>query len=198
MTGFLNVSSPMFPVTKADIRKMGVGGLLMEIISRPQPRAADAEPVAPEVALSSCWQRPLFAHGQQQIAAGLEGQADPAPYGRGSAAKPARWPGHRRYRPSGGEAEAALAGLDLRFVHNPAFAEGLASPSKAGVAAVPAGAEGVIVMLGDMPRVSGSMLDRLILTLAAHPEAMAVAPNVAGQRGNPVLIARAGMPLWRG
>ena len=30
------------PVTGADIRRMGAGGLLMEIVSRPQPRAGDA------------------------------------------------------------------------------------------------------------------------------------------------------------
>jgi molybdenum cofactor cytidylyltransferase len=29
------------PVTARDIRAMGVGGLLMEIISRPQPRAGE-------------------------------------------------------------------------------------------------------------------------------------------------------------
>jgi molybdenum cofactor cytidylyltransferase len=36
------------PVTAADIRQMGVGGLLMEIVSRPQPRLASGMPVSPE------------------------------------------------------------------------------------------------------------------------------------------------------
>ena len=38
------------PVTPADIRRLGVGGLLMEIVSRPQPRSGEApadEPEAP-------------------------------------------------------------------------------------------------------------------------------------------------------
>jgi molybdenum cofactor cytidylyltransferase len=30
------------PVKQADIRRMGAGGLLMEIISRPQPRGGEA------------------------------------------------------------------------------------------------------------------------------------------------------------
>ena len=30
------------PVTSADIRRLGAGGLLMEIVSRPQPRLGDA------------------------------------------------------------------------------------------------------------------------------------------------------------
>ena len=33
------------PVTAADIRRMGAGGLLMEIISRPQPREGAVESV---------------------------------------------------------------------------------------------------------------------------------------------------------
>jgi molybdenum cofactor cytidylyltransferase len=36
------------PVTATDIRQMGVGGLLMEIVSRPQPRLGAGLPVSPE------------------------------------------------------------------------------------------------------------------------------------------------------
>ena len=39
------------PVTAADIRRMGTGGLLMEIVSRPQPRTG-GEAVAPEAVLA--------------------------------------------------------------------------------------------------------------------------------------------------
>ena len=38
------------PVTAADIRRLGAGGLLMEIVSRPQPRSGEASADEPEAA----------------------------------------------------------------------------------------------------------------------------------------------------
>jgi molybdenum cofactor cytidylyltransferase len=36
------------PVTAQDIRRMGAGGLLMEIVSRPQPRGGEASRAEPD------------------------------------------------------------------------------------------------------------------------------------------------------
>jgi molybdenum cofactor cytidylyltransferase len=41
-----------------------------------------------------------------------------------------------------------------------------------------------------MPLVTPAIIDRLIAAFAANPMAKAVAPTVAGQRGNPILIGR--------
>ncbi len=87
--------------------------------------------------------------------------------------------------------EAALAGLPLAFAHNPDFAGGLASSLKAGVAALPSGVAGALVLLGDMPRIEAALLDRLIDAFTARPLALAAAPVHAGRRGNPVLLSRA-------
>ena len=46
------------------------------------------------------------------------------------------------------QVEKALAGLKVKFVRNPDFAEGLASSVKAGIAAVPPNADA----RGDLPR----------------------------------------------
>jgi molybdenum cofactor cytidylyltransferase len=89
------------------------------------------------------------------------------------------------------EVEAALAGLEITLAHNADFPSGLASSLKVGVAALPAGASGALVLLGDMPRVSPHVLSRLANAFAARPDALAVIPVFAGQRGNPVLLARA-------
>ena len=86
--------------------------------------------------------------------------------------------------------EAALAGLDVCFVHNADYATGLASSLKAGVAAVPEASAGVVILLGDMPRVSPKILASLLAAFAARPDALAVIPTVAGERGNPVLLSR--------
>src|SRR5207245_11175614 len=58
--------------------------------------------------------------------------------------------------------DTALGRLPVERVRNPAFAEGLSSSLKRGLAALPPDIDGVIVCLGDMPLVAGRDLDRLI------------------------------------
>ncbi len=88
------------------------------------------------------------------------------------------------------DVESALAGLDASFVYNAHFASGLASSLRAGIAALPASADAAIILLGDMPRISGKVLDKLIAAYGVHPSASAVIPLFRGKRGNPVLLAR--------
>jgi molybdenum cofactor cytidylyltransferase len=179
------------PVTKADIRKMGVGGLLMEIISRPQPRAPETAPSVLQTAilvlaagrssrmgtnkLTEIWNgKPILRH---TVEAALASQRGGPLYVVA---------GHEPIR-----AKAALAGLEaLRIVENPDYAAGLSTSVRAGLAALPETAGAALIMLGDMPRITPGMIDRLILAFGDNPEAKAVVPVVAGQRGNPVLIAR--------
>src|SRR4051812_4976596 len=59
------------------------------------------------------------------------------------------------------EVRAALTGLAVRFVHNRDYAAGLASSLKAGIGALPEGAVGALVLLGDMPQITAADLDRL-------------------------------------
>src|SRR5581483_8642664 len=85
-------------------------------------------------------------------------------------------------------------GAPAQFAHNPGYAEGLACSLKIGIAALPSDAAGAIVLLGDMPAVTPALLDTLIETFRARPEALAVAPVREGRRGNPVLLSRALFP----
>ncbi|WP_245424104.1 nucleotidyltransferase family protein [Methylovirgula sp. 4M-Z18] len=84
---------------------------------------------------------------------------------------------------------ACVQGLALTCVHNADYASGLASSLKTGIAALPPDAAGVVVLLGDMPRVSAGLIDRLIDAFEAHPGA-AIIPVHQGQRGNPVVLPR--------
>jgi molybdenum cofactor cytidylyltransferase len=86
--------------------------------------------------------------------------------------------------------ERALVGLPVRIVHNPDFAQGLGSSLKAGIVAVPADADGVIVCLGDMPQVDAALIDRLIAAFDPDRGALVVVPTFEGRRGNPVLWSR--------
>jgi molybdenum cofactor cytidylyltransferase len=97
--------------------------------------------------------------------------------------------GHQRER-----VEAALAGLPIDFVHNADFADGLGTSLRAGIAALPAQVDGVIVCLGDMPQVDAAMIDRLIGALAPDKGVLIAVPAIEGKRGNPVVWSRRFFP----
>jgi molybdenum cofactor cytidylyltransferase len=86
---------------------------------------------------------------------------------------------------------AALGGLDVTFVHNPDYADGLSTSLKAGVAALAANVTGVVVMLGDMPMVTSETIIKVIAALEASPHRIAAVPVHDGEWGNPVLLSRA-------
>ncbi len=90
----------------------------------------------------------------------------------------------------GESVRARLDGLGVRFVHNPDFALGLSTSLKAGVMALPAEAKGVVVLLGDMPRVTSEVINFVIQAFEAQPQAIAAVPVYQGEWGNPVLLSR--------
>ena len=85
---------------------------------------------------------------------------------------------------------AALAGLEVTAVDNPAYEDGLSTSLKAGFAALPPASEAAVVLLGDMPRVSPGVIAGLIAAWRAAERPSAVVPTFQGQRGNPVLLSR--------
>jgi molybdenum cofactor cytidylyltransferase len=87
----------------------------------------------------------------------------------------------------GADVAAAIAGLAVTPVANPDYATGLSSSLKAGVRSLPEDCDGVLVVLGDMPRISPEHLDRLIAAFGAEEGAAVIVPVLAGRRGNPVL-----------
>ena len=92
--------------------------------------------------------------------------------------------GHERER-----VEAALAGFDVIFAHNPDYEAGLGTSLARGVAALPRGASGAIVCLGDMPGVRVEHLDRLRDAFDPEAGAAICVATHRGKRGNPVLFA---------
>jgi molybdenum cofactor cytidylyltransferase len=95
---------------------------------------------------------------------------------------------------TGHQAEAvrsALAGLDVAFVANPDFAQGLSTSLKAGLRALPGETDGALILLGDMPRIAAADLDRLIAAFADEGGEAIIAPLHDGKRGNPVVWPRA-------
>ncbi len=181
------------PVPREDITGLGVGGLLMEIVTRPQPRE---EPPHAARAIAAV----VFAAGKSSRMGGpnkLLAEIGGRPLVRivtdaalASRARPVIVvTGHQRER-----VEAALAGLPVKFVHNPNFAEGLGTSLKAGIAALPAEVDGAIVCLGDMPQVDAALIDRLVGALDPDKGALVAVPTIDGKRGNPVVWSRRFFP----
>lgn len=86
---------------------------------------------------------------------------------------------------------SALVGLDVALVANPDYAQGLSTSLEAGLRALPDGADGALILLGDMPRIAAADLDRLIAAFADAGGTEIIVPMHQGRRGNPVLWPRA-------
>ena len=177
-------------VTRADLTGMGVGGLLMEIVTRPQPRAslvADGNRNVAAVILAAG--RSTRMGGPNKLLAELNGKPLVRIVAEQALASKAQGvvvvTGHQA-----DQVERALQGLNVTFVRNPDFAEGLASSVKSGIAAVPQSADGAVICLGDMPLISAHLIDRLIETFAPDRGNLIAVPVSDGRRGNPVLWSR--------
>lgn len=181
-------------VTGGDIMDMGVGGLLTEIESRPQPRnrppgnernGALKRSVAALVLAAGRSTRmgrenkllldingkPMVNHA---IDAMLNSKVDHV------------------IVVTGHEADAvgrAIADRAVTIVYNPAFADGLSTSLAAGIDALPAEIEGVLVGLGDMPLIGPGDIDRLVAAFNPAEGRAICVPTVNGKRGNPVLFS---------
>lgn len=84
---------------------------------------------------------------------------------------------------------AALTGLSPRWVENATAHEGLASSIRAGVAALPAGVEAVVVALGDQPTLEPAVIRLVVARWRAAPAGtLAVTAAYRDGRGHPTLI----------
>ncbi|MBI3512480.1 MAG: NTP transferase domain-containing protein [Proteobacteria bacterium] len=179
-------------VTKRDIMLMGAGGLLMETPLRGQPRERERPSTAakaPRIAALVLAAGQSRRMGRNKLLLPIEGTPMVARTVDALIASVATdivvVTGHQA-----DPVRAALAGRSVAFVHNPDFATGLASSLKAGLAALPADADGVLVCLGDMPLVMPAHLDRLIAAFNPVEGRLICVPTYDGKRGNPVLWAR--------
>ncbi|PTM90216.1 NTP transferase domain-containing protein [Mycoplana dimorpha] len=180
-----------------DVTGMGVGGLLMEIPTRPQPRemkgehkaAADSAGAVVAIVLAAGQARRMGADGRHKLLAEFDG----VPLVRKSvmaalAAAPAKVvvvTGHRA-----SEIEAAVAGLPVAIVRNPLYREGMSTSLIAGLDAAGADCSGVLVHLADMPRVEPEDLRRLMAAFTAAGGNAVVRAVSNGKRGNPVILPR--------
>ncbi|MFB9950900.1 NTP transferase domain-containing protein [Rhizobium puerariae] len=180
--------------TSFDITGMGVGGLLMEIPTRPRPRDA-AKGKTAELSVGAL----LLAAGQarrmgRDAPHKLLAEFDGVPLVRRSAemllaaqaAPVVAVTGHRRE-----EIEAALSGLNNRLHFNPDYASGMASSLVAGFSDPElASKDGILVMLADMPGVTTEHVNRLVAAFREAGGGVVIRSVSEGKRGNPIILPR--------
>ena len=176
-----------------DIMRMGAGGLLAEIPTRPLPREGarkTAAPRAPQVAAV------VLAAGQSRRMGTLNKllvEIDGTAMVRRAVDTVTAAGVSPVIVVLGHEAERvrdALAGTGVRFVENPEFAGGLSTSLKTGLAALPDDVDGALVSLGDMPLVEPRDIARLLAAFNPVEGRAIIVPTFRGKRGNPVLWAR--------
>jgi molybdenum cofactor cytidylyltransferase len=183
------------PVEPADITGMGVGGLLMEIVSRPQPRAQIAQPQQAQAehrvaALILAAGRGTRMGGPNKLMQEVGGKPMLAHSIEAAKASDA-W---AVLGVTGHEAAASAALFDahgVTHVHNADYSAGLSSSLRVAIANLPSEVDAAIVLLGDMPQVTPAMIDTLIAAYDPINGAGIVVPTVKGKRGNPVLWGQA-------
>ena len=181
------------PLGSKEIMSMGLGGFLKEIPIRPLPRADAADRPqarAPRIAII------VLAAGQSRrmgknnkLVADVNGTA----MVRHTLENIAGVVPDEPIVVTGHEADmvtAALAGLDLKIVHNPKFAAGLSTSLVTGLGALDDEVDGALVCLADMPRVSREDIKKLIAAFDPIENRAICVPTFRGKRGNPVLWGR--------
>jgi molybdenum cofactor cytidylyltransferase len=184
-------------VSREDIMRMGVGGLLTEMTERPQPRhgkverAADkkTQNAAPKIAAVVLAAGLSSRMGSNKLLAEINGSTlirkTVSAALESNVSSVVVVTGHQEAM-----IHKALAGLDVAYAHNPQYADGLSSSLRTGITALPDDCDGAIVMLGDMPEISVGLLNKLIGAFSPDTGCAIGIATSAGKRGNPVLWAR--------
>ena len=178
------------PVTPQDITGMGVGGLLMEIPSRPQPR--EMAKAVRKINVAAL----VLAAGQSRRSGSshkLRATFDGVPLLRRTCGTVIEAGFSKALVVLGFEEEsfkAQLASLPVETVHNPRFADGLSTSLQAGIQALDTDVDGVLVMLADMPSITATDISRLVDAFKRAGGSALVRATDHGKRGNPVILPR--------
>jgi molybdenum cofactor cytidylyltransferase len=171
--------------------RMGAGGLLAEIPSRPLPRqSASPAPQPPRQPRIAAIVLAAGRSSRMAPANKLLVEVDGTPMARRAVDAAIGSQAVATIVVLGNDAarvRQALAGRDATIVEASDFAQGLSASLRAGLAALPADIDGVLVLLGDMPRVASAHLDRLIAAFAPGEGRAICIPTHRAKRGNPIL-----------
>ncbi len=179
-------------VTREDIMRLGSGGLLAEITSRPAPRLGGPEAhsshtprvagvvlaaglsrrMGPDNKLLSQWRgQALVAHVVTALRASNLSSV---------------------YVVTGHDAAAvqeSLSNCAVQFVHNPDYAQGMSTSLRAGLSALGPEVDGAVIALADMPWIQAGHVNTLLRAFDPEGAQDICVPTFERKRGNPVLWA---------
>lgn len=175
------------PINSAFLSGLGVGGLLKEIPERPMPRAirsARSHKTVVAVVLAAGESRRMGKDNKLTLAVGGTPMVTRVVEAleRSRVQRIVVVTGHEPER-----IREALAGRRVELVHNPDYAEGIASSIRCGISALGDGVDGALMALADMPWVGTEVIDRLVDAFASAAELSIFIPMFGRKRGNPVL-----------
>ncbi len=180
-------------VAPTDIMAMGVGGLLVDTPSRPLPREtavrveADRSRAVAGIVLAAGQSRRMGNSNKllMEIGGVPLVRRTVAALRAAQVSEVIVVTGHMQH-----EVQTALAGLDVTFVHNPDYTDGLSTSLKAGIKALGPEVDAALIGLGDMPAVKTGHFNQLISGFDPAAGRAIGVPVHTGKRGNPVLWAR--------
>jgi len=170
---------------------MGVGGLLSEYPGRPQPRERKPEISAPKniaaLVLAAGQSKRMGQdnklllpyHGDTVLSHIL------AQIKRAGITNIFAVTGHQKDK-----VEKEMSRHGVTMVHNDLYAEGMSTSVRLGIRTLAKDVDAVLVILGDMPNISGEILKKIMAAYNPAQNRSIIIPKHNGKRGNPILWDR--------
>ncbi len=182
------------PINKEELADMGAGGLLMEIASRPLPRALAKSVNKKEKKVMGV----ILAAGNSTRMGKdnklLKNIGD-APLIRNTAIEMLKSDLDTCSIVLGYQSDkvaAVIKDLDINLILNPIWEEGQASSLKAAINNLDATYSDILIMLGDLPGIKSSHINRIIEEhlMTNNRKSKITIPSFKGQKGNPIIWGR--------
>ena len=182
------------PINREELADMGAGGLLMEIASRPLPRALAKSVSKREKKVMGV----ILAAGNSTRMGKdnklLKNVGD-APLIRNTAIEMLKSDLDTCSIVLGYQSDkvaAVIKDLDIRLILNPMWEEGQASSLRAAINTLDATYSDLLIMLGDLPGIKSSHINSIIEEhlLTDNRKSKITIPSFKGQKGNPVIWGR--------
>ena len=191
------------PVESVDIMRMGSGGLLKDIITRPLPRAKASQPDQSLIKTNPDFEKihaVILAGGESKrmgkknkLLVPINGKpmvaltAETMIASKANSVAAVTGFEHRKI-------QEAIKILNIEFIHNENFQNGISSSVVTAIRSSPEDCSAILIGLGDMPKITVSHINKLIDAYNPLEGRAICVPTWKGKRGNPVLWARRFFP----
>ena len=187
------------PVESVNIMRMGSGGLLKDIITRPLPRAKASQPDQSLIRTNPDFEKihaVILAGGQSKrmgtknkLLVPINGKpmvaliAETIIASKASSVAAVTGFEHQKI-------QEAIKDSNIEFIHNKNFQNGISSSVVTAIKSAPEDCSAILIGLGDMPKITVSHINKLIDAYNPLEGRAICVPTWKGKRGNPVLWAR--------